>query len=67
MSRFQNITSYNLKLAHTALAGINKDLVGIMKKLGHESRSFYVHSDVTNMGDVILRELGERTFDEVKP
>ncbi len=67
MSRFVDITSDNLRVAHIALAGINKDLVKIMKKLGHESRSFYVHSDVTNMGDVILRELGERTFDEAQP
>ena len=64
MSRFRSITSDNLKLAHTTLAGINKDLVAIMKKLGYQDRSVYLHKDIVDMQGYILRELGERTFIE---
>ncbi len=62
MTRFIKISSDNLKLAYTTLGGINKDLVEIMKKLGYETRSVYLHKEVTDMQGFLLRELGERTL-----
>ena len=62
--RLKKLETDQLVLACKAIDSMNEDLVKIMNKLGVDSRYTYLHDDVIDMKNKILKELGERTLNE---